>query len=311
MTETLRGQVESIRIVRDGWGWLVLLFGSAVERATVTGHPLGVEIGDTIEVDGAWTTHARYGRQFRAREIRTVAPSDAVGVIEWMRARLPNVGRKLATTIVERFGVEETWRVLEHAPHELVALSGITPERAAAIHAEYMKHLDERDRIVALKRWALTDRQIARIHEALGLDAINVIRRDPYVLITTVTGFGWARADALAQRMGLPLDHPSRIRAGLEFLLSEAAIAGHTYVPAGKLIAMAARVLGVDEAAVVREGREAIASGRMVQREARAGHGTGHGTRIYAPRIDHAEQAVADAVRRLVRGEPKEGSEAA
>lgn len=290
MTETIRGQVESIRLVREGWGILVLLFGSAGERATVTGHPLGIETGDTVEVDGTWTSHPRFGRQFKAREIRVTAPSDALGVIEWMRGRLPAIGRKLATAIVERFGVAGTWRVLEEEPEALINIAGITPERAAAIHRVYMQHLGERDRMVALKRWGLSDRQIARVIEVWGDRALEEMRRDPYQLAAHVDGFGFVRADDVALRMGLPRDHASRIRAWIAHALEEAAGAGHVYVPGAKLVSMGARALGVGEELVRREAYAMIDEGRAVRR----------GVAVYRPPLARAEEGVAASVRRLV-----------
>ena len=46
---------------------------------------------------------------------------------------------------------------------------------------------------------------------------------------------------------GKPLDHPSRIRAGLEHMLEEARGHGHCFVPAGKLIAMSFLTLVADD----------------------------------------------------------------
>lgn len=307
MTETLRGQVESIRVIRDGWGKLELLTGSARERTTVTGHPLGIEVGDTIEVDGAWSSHPRYGRQFRADAMRTVAPSDASGAIEWILSRLPAVGRKRATAMVERWGLPGLWQVLEERPHELTAITGITPAGAERIGEAYRRHLGERDRIVALRGYGLSDRQAAKVCAKWGADALEKLREDPYLLALEIDGFGFLRSDAVALKMGLPRDHPSRIRAGLAHLLSEARTAGHCYVPAGKLIAMTARLLGVPEGAVRREANRALDDGRIVLRVGRA----------YEPELDEAEQDVADAVRRMLRrmlrgcGEGGERSEAA
>lgn len=298
--ETLRGQVERVRIVRDGWGTLVLLHGSASERATVTGHPLGVEEGDTIQVEGQWTTHPRYGRQFKASSIRTIAPSDSAGAIEWILSRLPGVGRKRATEMLERWPIPEVWEVLDRRPHELAVIDGITPKRAADIGRRYAEVSGERDRIVALRGWGLTDRQAARVVEKWGAEALEKLRENPYLLSEEVHGFGFLRSDAVAVRMGLPLDHPSRIRAGIVHVLREAKAQGHTYVPAGKLIAMTARMLGpaVDEGAVVREGRAVIAAGEMAQREARAGAAT----HIYPAELEEAEASVAASIQRLARG---------
>lgn len=309
MTEQLRGQVERVRVIRDSWGIVTLLAGSASERTAVTGTVLGFDVGDTVEVTGDWREHPRWGWQFRAREIRTVIPNDTAGAVEWLRGRLPAVGRKLATEMVERWGLPELWDVLDHdpagaaaregelvhpEPSPLCELRGITPARAERIHRAYREHRAERDRIVAMKRWQLTDRQIAKLTDAFGDEALARVRRDPYCLIELVDGFGFQRSDDLARRMGLPADHPSRIRAGLLHLLSEAEGAGHVYVPAGRLVSMAVRLLGsrVDEAAVRREAN-ALLDGEKIVRL---------GARVYRPRLAEAEAAVAESVVRLLRG---------
>ena len=296
MSEILKGQVDDVRILREGWGWVVLLHGSANERAKVIGHPLGVEVGDTVEAEGDWARHPKFGRQFKAREIRVTVPTDASGAVAWMMSRLPAVGRKHATEMVERWPIPELWEVLEHRHAELVSLRGITEQRAEAIHRAYMARLPERDRIVQLKGFGLTDRQIARIQDAFGADSLEQIRRDPYVLIEKVDGFGFVRADDLARRMGLPTEHPSRIQAGLLHLLREAEGAGHVYVPAGKLVSMATRLLSVAEPLVRRQANALLDADRLVCR----------GSAVYHPRLARAEEDVAASVLRLLGsgGEP-------
>ena len=306
-TTTLRGQVHSTRVIRDGWGTLELLAGSDDGRVSVTGHPLGIEAGDTVEVTGSWQTHPRYGRQFRADAIRVVAPSDAAGAIAWICSRLPGVGRKRATAMVERWPLPDVWEVLRERPWELaVHIPGITPARAAHIGTQYREVEHERERIVALRGYGLTDRQAANVVAKWGAETLETLRADPYQL-SQIYGFGFKRSDAIAQKMGLPANHPSRIRAGLEHMLEEARGHGHCFVPAGKLIAMTARMLSegavrrVTEAEVVREGRAFIDAGRATQREGRGAKGESV-ARVYLADVDEAEAAVVRAVVRLVRG---------
>ncbi len=298
MSETLRGQVEAVRVIRDGWGTMTVLCGSAQERAAVTGHPLGIREGDTVEVEGEWTTHPRFGRQFKASRIETVAPSDARGAIEWIRSRLPGVGRRRATEMLERWPVPEIWEVLEERAHELACIDGITHQRALAIAEAYAKVAHEREVLVALRGWGLTDGQAARVVARWGAEAPAKLREDPYILADEVYGFGFKRADVVALRMGLAIDHPSRIRACLLYLLGEAENRGHCYVPAPKLVNMAAAHLNVASELVWRAGRDIVASGRMVQREVEGSKGA----RVYPAELAAAEASVAASVRRLVTG---------
>lgn len=302
--EIISGQVETLRLYRDSWGVMRLLSGSANERTDVVGTLLGFDVGDTVEVEGAWENHPRFGERFKARAIRVLVPTDASGAIAWLRGRMPQIGRRLATEMVERWGLPGLWDVLAERPHELASenggLRGITPERARRIGEAYRAHRAERDRMVELKRWQLTDNQIAKLTAAWGDRVIDRLREDPYAAIEHVDGFGWARADDLARRMGLPAAHPSRIRAALLHVLDEAAGAGHCYVPLPKLVAVAQKHLcrdgragtdGVTEAAIRREGNVLLDAGKLV---------VSGPWRVYAADIAEAEERVAANVLRLL-----------
>jgi len=290
-TETLKGQVHDVRVFGGGWGILSVLHGSKDELAKVTGHPLGVQTGDTVECTGAWGNHPKHGRQFQAREIRVVVPTDAAGAIAWMLSKLPNIGRRLATELAERWPPPEIWEVLEQRPDELVEVRGITHERARLIHAAYLEALPDRDELVELKGYGLTDRQIAALQEVFEDGTLEAIRRDPYVLITRVDGFGWKRADDLAMKMGLPANHPSRIRAFLLYAMREASGAGHVYVPAGKLVGKAGRELGVQAHEVRREANALLEDEQLVVRDGRA----------YLRWLHVAESTVAADLARMLR----------
>ena len=80
-------------------------------------------------------------------------------------------------------------------------------------------------------------------------------------------GIGFRTADTIAQAVGIPHDSPQRIKAGLQYTLSQAADNGHCYLPEPELIREAAKILEVDrelidpcldelvaEEGVVREG---------------------------------------------------------
>jgi exodeoxyribonuclease V alpha subunit len=74
-------------------------------------------------------------------------------------------------------------------------------------------------------------------------DAIEVARREPYRLAAEVWGIGFKTADQIAQRLGIPHDSPQRVKAGLQFALSEASEDGHCYLPETELVAAATELL--------------------------------------------------------------------
>jgi exodeoxyribonuclease V alpha subunit len=62
-----------------------------------------------------------------------------------------------------------------------------------------------------------------------------------------VWGIGFKTADTIAKAVGIPHDSPERIKAGLQYTLSQAADDGHCYLPEPDLIRDAAKILELDQ----------------------------------------------------------------
>src|SRR5213079_773429 len=84
-----------------------------------------------------------------------------------------------------------------------------------------------------------------RIYKKYGDGSISVVRHEPYRLAAEVWGIGFKTADTIAQAVGIPHDSPQRVKAGLQYTLSEATDDGHCYLPQPRLVTDAAKILGV------------------------------------------------------------------
>jgi exodeoxyribonuclease V alpha subunit len=78
-----------------------------------------------------------------------------------------------------------------------------------------------------------------------------VVRTEPYRLASDVWGIGFKTADTIAQAVGVPHDSPQRVKAGLQFTLSEATSDGHCFLPEQELIREAVKILQVDTGLVI------------------------------------------------------------
>ena len=292
-TVTLKGELVAYKVKNaDGWGVGALRPEGDGDSVALTGKLIGARVGDTVELTGVWAEHPRYGKQLKVRACNTARPDDGDGIIKWLASRLPDVGEGRARALVDKFG-SELWAVIEREPEQLTAVAGITIARAEAIAAAYHKHRAERDHMIALRGWGLTDSQVARCIEAWRCElseAVERIRQNPYQLSQYVYGFGFKRADAVGTKMGIAHDAPERIRAGVEHTLEDASSAGHCFLPGARLQAVAAETLGVDPSLVATAIKECAQGGRLIRR----------GWRIYTQRMDAAESECADALRRLL-----------
>jgi exodeoxyribonuclease V alpha subunit len=89
-----------------------------------------------------------------------------------------------------------------------------------------------------------------RIYRLYRDEAVKVVSKDPYRLAVDVWGIGFKTADKIAQGLGIGHDSPERVKAGLQFTLSEASEGGHCHLPQPELIAKASEILEVPPALV-------------------------------------------------------------
>jgi exodeoxyribonuclease V alpha subunit len=290
--ETITGELIAHRVVgKDFWS-IASIKTRHDGTVPAVGKLLGAQLGDTVELDGDWSEHKTFGRQFKVRECNVTIPQTENGAIAWIASRLPNIGTGRATEMIRHFGgADGLWSVIERTPARLVEIKGVTAERVDEIVSAYARFRSERDRMIRFRRWGLTEFQIARVLARWGNDAEDKMRANPYELAEFVDGFGFIRADAIAQRMGVPADAVPRIECGLRHTIEQAAGHGHCYVATGKLIAIAAeRVLRIEEKKVAAELAKMRTRGEFVQ----------HGKRTFARRLNEFEQRCADAIRALL-----------
>jgi len=73
-----------------------------------------------------------------------------------------------------------------------------------------------------------------RIFKTHGEQAIETVRSNPYMLAKDISGIGFATADQIAQKVGIPRDSPNRAKAGIDHVLLEATSDGHCCPAVGK-----------------------------------------------------------------------------
>lgn len=262
---TLRGELAAWRFIgSDSWGTGTLRQDSG--PVPVVGTLLGARVGDHVELTGHWHEHPRFGRQFKFRSVTAALPQTSAGVVAWLVTTLPGVGQKRAQALVDTFG-DALWHVVETEPDRLTEIPGITAAGAQRVRAAYMEHRDDRDSMVALRGWGLTDNQIKHCKKAWGTLAsiVDHVRANPYELCHHVFGFGFKRADQVAAKVGVPSDAPERISAGVEHVLDLAQQAGHCWVAGRQLQHESAKLLGCDLKQAVRGIRDACAAKRVVE----------------------------------------------
>ncbi len=268
MSEQLRGIVERVTYYNEETGYSVIRLDVPGQRdlVTVVGNLPEVQPGESLRLEGTWTTHQQYGRQFKVERCEQVLPATVEGIKKYLGSGLvKGVGPVTATRIVQRFGAD-TLRVLDEEPRRLREALGVGKKRAAAIAKAWEEQKHIREVMVFLSGHGVTTGLAVKIYKTYGDDALTVVQEDPYRLARDIWGVGFKTADKIARDLGLPPDSPSRVQAGVAYALSQQADEGHAYAPEPDLTQEAAELLEVP-AELVADAIEALDAEEIVRRE--------------------------------------------
>ncbi len=294
-SERLSGLVERVVFHNPATGFCVLRVKLAEQRepATFVGECAQVAPGEVVRAEGSWQTSPSFGPQFRTRAIAVVPPSTTEGMEAYLASgMIKGIRGGFAKRLVAAFG-DQVFEVIEHQPERLRDVPGIGRGLAQRIAKAWNEQKAVRDIMLYLHAHGISPLRAARIHEAYGDRAIEVVSANPYRLAQDIRGIGFASADELAARVGIPRDSPFRLRAGLCHVLAEALGQGHCGMPRAELGEQAAALLGVDVAEIEQAIDAASAARALIADRVDATDC------LFLPPIHQAEDEIADALRNL------------
>lgn len=252
--ETLIGSIERITYYNPENGYSVLRLRpersqpKLLDREgliTVTGNLPELAPGEFLSLRGMWVDHPRHGRQFQVEFCEQTTPATVAGIRRYLGSGLiQGIGPRLAARIVEHFG-ERTLEVIEEQPDQLLQVQDIGPKRRSLIAAAWEEQKQVKEIMLFLHSYGVSTNLAVKIYKQYEDQALQVVKTDPYRLARDIYGVGFKTADRIAQSLGLPSEHPSRIEAGVVYTLNQASEDGHVFMPLMELEDKASGLLDV------------------------------------------------------------------
>jgi len=245
----LEAVLERITYANEDTGYTIARV--ATERAgpdllTVVGALLGAQVGESLRLTGRWSSHPKYGKQFQVHSYMTVLPATVQGIRRYLGSGLiKGIGPMMAERMVGHFGTD-ILTIIEEQPGRLVEVHGLGPIRTKRIADAWEEQKAIKEVMVFLSGVGVSTSLAVRIYKTYADASISVVRSEPYRLASEVWGIGFKTADTIAQSVGIPHDSPQRIKAGLQYTLSQGADHGHCYLPGPDLLREAAKILELD-----------------------------------------------------------------
>lgn len=292
LTQTLEGVLERITFQNEENGYTIakLLPKGKIQPVTIVGTLAGVQVGESLVLDGLWVNHHQYGRQFEVKSYQVRYPATLEGIRKYLGSGLiKGVGPVTARKIVDHFGLK-TLDVLDQSPDQILQVPGIGPSKADLIGTAWVEQQQIKEVMLFLQSHGVSASLAVKIYKQYGETSIQVVRETPYQLARDIFGVGFKTADQIAQKMGLAMDSPDRIQTGLLYALGNLSNEGHCYATTDQLLAEAVPLLDLPRELCFAQienliKQEAIIYDRDV---------------LYLPPFYHAERGVANKLLRIM-----------
>ncbi|WP_405972155.1 ATP-dependent RecD-like DNA helicase [Streptomyces sp. NBC_00988] len=309
----LEGVLERITYANEENGYTVARVDTGRgggDLLTVVGALLGAQAGESLRMEGRWGSHPQYGKQFTVENYTTLLPATIQGIRRYLGSGLvKGIGPVFADRITQHFGLD-TLQIIEDEPKRLIEVPGLGPKRTKKIADAWEEQKAIKEVMLFLQTVEVSTSIAVRIYKKYGDASIAIVKNQPYRLASDVWGIGFLTADKIAQSVGIPHDSPERVKAGLQYALSQATDQGNCYLPEERLIADAVKLLQVDTGLVIEclaelalPDEESGDPGVVREKVPGPDGDADPVTAVYLVPFHRAELSLAAQLRRLLRAE--------
>ena len=229
MLTELSGQIEKITFTNEENGFTIARVKVDGSRGVVTviGTMMAPMAGEILEMRGEWSTHPKFGEQFKILEYKTKVPVTLYGIRKYLGCgMIKGLGPVMAGRIVDKFG-KITLDLIENDIQRLAEVEGIGKKRIAMIARAWDEQREIRDVMLFLQSHGVSSGYAAKIFKHYGKQAVAVVKDNPYRLAGDIFGIGFVTADQIAAKLGIAQDAQIRVEAGILYVLNQMSDEGH------------------------------------------------------------------------------------
>ena len=230
------GEIQGVIYRNEVNSYTIAEFETEEESTIVVGYLPFVNEGDTIKAYGKFVEHKEYGRQFKIDTFEKMMPQTLGAIQKYLEnGNIKGIGEALAKRIVKKFG-EDTIHVFKYEPDRLAEIKGISKNKAKEISEDFIQNWEVWQIVGFLDRFGIGAEYAKKVFDLFGVNAIEKIEENPYVLIDITRGVDFKQIDKMALDLGISLDNYKRVCSGIKYALIKSTYNGHACVLKENLI---------------------------------------------------------------------------
>ena len=241
----IKGEITDIIYQNEVNSYTIAEFETDEEETTIVGYLPFVKKSDTLKVIGKFVEHKDYGRQFKVDTFEKLMP-ETLGALERYLANgsIKGIGEATAKRIIKKFG-QDTINIFKFEPEKLSEIKGISEIKAKEMSESFIENWEVWQIVGFLERFGIGAENAKKVYDLLGINAIEQIEADPYILIDIARGVDFKQIDQMALNLGINYDNQKRVESGIKYGLIKATYNGHSCVIKENLIEFVISLLDV------------------------------------------------------------------
>lgn len=239
------GEITSIIYRNEVNSYTIAELETNEEITTVVGYLPFINVGDSLKLEGKFVEHKDYGRQFKVDTFEKIMPQTTEALKRYLaNGNIKGIGEAIAKRIIDKFG-EETIHVFRYEPLRLAEIRGISKEGAKEMSASFIENWEVWQIVGFLERFGIGAEYAKKVYDLLGINAIEQIESNPYILIDLAKGVDFKQIDKMALDLGVSYDNEKRVTSGIKYGLIRSTYNGNTCVIKENLIEFVINLLDV------------------------------------------------------------------
>ncbi len=241
----LEGEIAELIYRNETNSYTIAVFETDVEYTTIVGYLPFVNIGDRIKVVGKFIEHKDYGRQFKVETFEKIMPTTPEALEKYLSSgNIKGVGETTAKRIVNQFK-DETVNILRFEYEKLAQVKGISLNKAKNISESFIENWEVWQIVGFLQRFGIGAEYAKKVYDKFGVNAIQEIEANPYILIDISREVNFKQIDEMALKLGIKYNDEKRVKSGIKYGLIIATYNGNCCVIKENLVEFVVNLLNV------------------------------------------------------------------
>ena len=229
----ITGQIKNVRYFNEDNGYTIASFilskdsfSESLEYTsnrmiTIVGsfdRKLGVE--EELELTGNYVKNQKYGLQFSVTLFKRITPENEESIIKYLSSDIfPGIGLSTSTKIVNKLGLNTIQKIIEDS--SCLEGIGLSRKQIDVIKEGIIKDQVNQEALLYYLSGGLTIDVASKIINTLGINNLELVKQNPYIIMEKVSRFGFIKNDRFALNIGVKKDSDERLLALIFYILKE------------------------------------------------------------------------------------------